>query len=315
MFMERFWDADMASEVRIAGLTHIGQGKVRDIYAVGDDLLLLVASDRISAFDVVMSEPIPNKGQVLTQLASFWFQKTQHIVPNHLVSANDFEVQQAVEGAGGTWSDWLNGRVMLCQRTKPLAVEAVVRGYLSGSGWKQYCKTPGELWGHELPLGMSESQVLPAPIYTPSSKATEGHDEPLTVAEASLVSSGFGPDVEAAAIQLYKFASELVAPLGLTLADTKFEFGVHPNGQLILIDEALTPDSSRYWLADQYKIGISPPSFDKQFVRDYLESLTGWNKQYPAPMLPPDVIEQTRAKYLDAYKRITGLELTYATKR
>lgn len=311
--MERFWGVDMASQTRVAGLTHLGQGKVRDIYAVGDGLLLLVASDRISAFDVVMSESIPNKGQVLTQLAAFWFNKTSAIVENHLVSANDREVQLAVEAAGGTWSDWLNGRVMLCKRTKPLAVEAVVRGYLSGSGWKQYTQTPGELWGHELPLGMSESQALPSPIYTPSSKATEGHDQPLTVAEASLVSNGYGAEVEAAAIRLYQYASNTVAPLGLILADTKFEFGVHPDGHLMLIDEALTPDSSRYWLRDQYRIGISPPSFDKQYVRDYLESLTGWNKQYPAPTLPPDVIQQTRAKYLDAFMRITGSELSYAS--
>ena len=311
--MERFWGVDMASQTRIAGLNHLGQGKVRDIYAIGDDSLLLVASDRISAFDVVMSESIPNKGQVLTQLAAFWFNKTSDIVSNHLISADDREVQVAVEAAGGTWSDWLNGRVMLCQRTKPLAVEAVVRGYLSGSGWKQYNKTPGELWGHTLPLGMSESQVMPSPIYTPSSKASEGHDQPLTVAEASLVSGGFASEVETAAIRLYQFAAETVSPLGLILADTKFEFGVHPDGNLILIDEALTPDSSRYWLRDQYQIGISPPSFDKQFVRDYLESLPEWNKQYPAPTLPSDVIQQTRAKYLDAYLRITGSELAYAS--
>lgn len=310
--MERFWGVDMEPQVRIAGLKHIGQGKVRDIYEISDDLLLLVASDRISAFDVVMSEPIPNKGQVLTQLAAFWFEKTSHIIGNHLVSANDDEVRGAVEAAGGTWDDWLCGRVMLCQRTKPLAVEAVVRGYLSGSGWKQYQKSPGQLWGHTLPLGMDESQVLPTPIYTPSSKATEGHDQPLTVADAALVSSGFGVEVETTAIKLYQFAADLVKPLGLILADTKFEFGVHPDGRLLLIDEALTPDSSRYWLSDQYKIGISPPSFDKQYVRDYLESISGWNKQYPAPALPADVIMQTRAKYLDAYFRITGSELTYA---
>lgn len=302
----------MEPQGRIAGLKHIGQGKVRDIYEISDDLLLLVASDRISAFDVVMSEPIPNKGQVLTQLAAFWFEKTSHIIGNHLVSANDDEVRGAVEAAGGTWDDWLCGRVMLCQRTKPLAVEAVVRGYLSGSGWKQYQKSPGQLWGHTLPLGMDESQVLPTPIYTPSSKATEGHDQPLTVADAALVSSGFGVEVETTAIKLYQFAADLVKPLGLILADTKFEFGVHPDGRLLLIDEALTPDSSRYWLSDQYHIGISPPSFDKQYVRDYLESISGWNKQYPAPALPADVIMQTRAKYLDAYFRITGSELTYA---
>lgn len=311
--MERYWGVDMAPQFRITGLKHIGQGKVRDIYEINDDLLLLVASDRISAFDVVMTEPIPNKGQVLTQLAAFWFEKTSHIVENHLVSANDDEVRGAVEAAGGTWDDWLNGRVMLCQRTKPLAVEAVVRGYLSGSGWKQYKNTPGQLWGHMLPLSLDESQALPEPIYTPSSKATEGHDQPLTVAEAAAVSSGFGAEVESTAINLYQFAAATVQPLGLILADTKFEFGVHPDGRLLLIDEALTPDSSRYWLRDQYKVGISPPSFDKQYVRDYLESISGWNKQYPAPTLPENVIMQTQAKYLDAYRRITGSELPYAT--
>lgn len=302
----------MAPQFRISGLRHLGQGKVRDIYEISDDSLLLVASDRISAFDVVMSEPIPNKGQVLTQLAAFWFDKTSHIIGNHLISADDDAVRVAVEAAGGIWDDWLCGRVMLCQRTKPLAVEAVVRGYLSGSGWKQYLKTPGELWGHTLPLGLNESQDLPEPIYTPSSKATEGHDQPLTVADAALVSGGFGPAVEATALELYQFASRLVSPLGLILADTKFEFGIHPDGHLLLIDEALTPDSSRYWLSDQYQIGISPPSFDKQFVRDYLESVSGWNKQYPAPTLPSEVIRQTREKYLDAYRRITGHGLIYA---
>ncbi|MFM7188885.1 MAG: phosphoribosylaminoimidazolesuccinocarboxamide synthase [Armatimonadota bacterium] len=303
----------MAPKARITGLNHIGQGKVRDIYEISDELLLLVASDRISAFDVVMSEPIPNKGQVLTQLAAFWFQKTSHIIPNHLVSAHDDEVRGALEGAGGTWDDSLCGRVMLCQRTKPLAVEAVVRGYLSGSGWKQYQNTPGQLWGHVVPFGLAESQMLPQPIYTPSSKATEGHDQPLTVAEAALVSNGYASDVETTAVKLYQFAADLVDPLGLILADTKFEFGVHPDGRLLLIDEALTPDSSRFWLRNQYEIGISPPSFDKQYVRDYLESISGWNKQYPAPTLPTDVIMNTRSKYLDAYSRITGSELIYAT--
>jgi phosphoribosylaminoimidazole-succinocarboxamide synthase len=303
----------MSSQARIDGLKHIGQGKVRDIYAIDDDQLLLVASDRISAFDVVMTEPISNKGQVLTQLAAFWFGKTSHIIQNHLISADDRDVQRAVEAAGGTWHDWLNGRVMLCQRTQPLAVEAVVRGYVSGSGWKQYAKTPGHLWGHQLPLGLSESERLPLPIYTPSSKATEGHDLPLTIEEAVKHSSGFAVEVETAALEIYAFASETVDPMGLILADTKFEFGVHADGHLLLIDEALTPDSSRYWLRDQYKIGISPPSFDKQYVRDYLESVDGWNKQYPAPSLPPDVIRQTRAKYLDAYKWITGSALSYAT--
>ncbi len=303
----------MAEPFRIAGLKHLGQGKVRDIYEINDEQLLLVASDRISAFDVVMSEAIPNKGQVLTQLAAYWFTATSHIIGNHLVSANDDDVCAAVVGAGGVWNDWLCGRVMLCQRTKPLAVEAVVRGYLSGSGWKQYRQTPGQLWGHNLPLGLVESEALPEPIYTPSSKATEGHDLPLTVEEAALVSSGFANEVEKAAINLYKFAAETVFPLGLILADTKFEFGVDPNGKLLLIDEALTPDSSRYWLADQYRTGISPPSFDKQYVRDYLESVEGWNKQYPAPTLPEDVVMQTRAKYLDAFVRITGAELPYVS--
>ena len=303
----------MSSQARIDGLKHIGQGKVRDIYAINEEQLLLVASDRISAFDVVMTEPIPNKGQVLTQLAAFWFQKTSHIIQNHLISADDGDIQRAVEAAGGVWDDWLNGRVMLCQRTKPLAVEAVVRGYLSGSGWKQYTKTPGHLWGHQLPIGLSESERLPNPIYTPSSKATEGHDLPLTIEEAVSHSSGFATAVEAAALDIYAFAAETVNPLGLILADTKFEFGVHPDGHLLLIDEALTPDSSRYWLRDQYQIGISPPSFDKQFVRDYLESVDGWNKQYPAPTLPTDVIQQTRAKYLEAYKWVTGTDLSYAT--
>lgn len=311
--MERFWRVDMSSQTQIDGLRHIGQGKVRDIYAINDEHLLLVASDRISAFDVVMTEPIPNKGQVLTQLAKFWFEKTSHIIQNHLISADDSDVQRAVEAVGGTWDDWLNGRVMLCRRTKPLAVEAVVRGYLSGSGWKQYRKTPGQLWGHQLPMGLLESERLTNPIYTPSSKATEGHDLPLTIEEAASHSSGFASAVETAALDIYQFAAETVDPMGLIVADTKFEFGIHPDGHLLLIDEALTPDSSRYWLRDQYRVGLSPPSFDKQFVRDYLESVDGWNKQYPAPTLPPDVVQQTRAKYLDAYKWIIGSDLSYVT--
>ncbi len=290
-------DGDGAvTSTRIAGLPEPRSGKVRDMYALGGDRLLMVATDRISAFDVVMAEGIPGKGRILTALSSWWFTKTADIVPNHVVSTSTDVIRAAVEAAGGTWEPWLSGRSTLCRKAKPLPVEAVVRGYLSGSAWKEYRRTGGELWGHILPPGLSESSKLPEPIFTPSTKATIGHDMPMTPTESMVVLGDRYKPVEAISRALYRFASELTAGRGILLADTKFEFGVDTAGELILIDEALTPDSSRFWPESLYATGGAQPSFDKQFLRDYLESLDDWNKQSPPPPLPIEIIEGTASK-------------------
>jgi phosphoribosylaminoimidazole-succinocarboxamide synthase len=271
----------------------VASGKVREIYDLGDRLLL-VASDRISTYDVVHPNGIPDKGSVLTGISAFWFNKTGHIVPNHYISSTE-GVPAAVRG-----------RSMAVQKLKMLPVECVVRGYITGSGWKDYQAT-GKVSGIELPPGLRESEKLPMPIFTPSTKAEEGHDEAIDFEQAAeiLGDRELAGRLRDVSIALYSFASDLAAERGVILADTKFEFGLDPEGQLILGDEALTPDSSRYWPAEGYEPGHGQPSFDKQYVRDWASS-TGWDKAPPAPAVPDDVVAETRAKYVEAYELITG---------
>ena len=288
------------SQTDFPGLKLHGRGKVRDIYEVGDRLLI-VATDRLSAFDVVLPTPIPDKGRVLTQLSLFWFEKLADIVPHHVIAAKDFT------GELGPYASALEGRAMLVRRTEPLPIECVVRGYISGSGWKDYQKT-GAICGISLPPGLRESDRLPEPIFTPSTKATTGHDENISFEQTvSTIGRPLAEKLRDTSITIYKRAAEHAAARGIIIADTKFEFGLI-GGDLIWIDEALTPDSSRFWPADQYSPGQAQPSFDKQFVRDYLERI-GWNKQPPAPALPPDVVADTREKYREAYQRVTGHSL------
>jgi phosphoribosylaminoimidazole-succinocarboxamide synthase len=268
---------------------HVGSGKIRELYALDDDRLLLVASDRISTFDVVLPTEIPDKGRVLTGLSGFWFAKTDSLVPNHLLALRE------------------DGRTTECRRLEMLPIECVVRGYLSGSGWKDY-RSSGEVCGHRLPGGLVESQRLPQPIFTPATKATTGHDENIDrEAAAALVGAERFAEVEQTALELYTFASEHALERGIILADTKLEFGIDPDGALVLGDEAFTPDSSRFWPADEYQAGQAPPSYDKQFVRDYCESL-GWDKTYPGPELPAHVVEGTRARYIEAFTTLTGID-------
>ncbi|MCW2986221.1 MAG: phosphoribosylaminoimidazolesuccinocarboxamide synthase [Conexibacter sp.] len=271
----------------------VASGKVREIYDLGDRLLL-VASDRISTYDVVHPNGIPDKGNVLTGISAFWFNKTGHIVPNHYISAT--------EGV----PDEVRGRAMAVQKLKMLPVECVVRGYITGSGWKDYQAT-GKVSGIELPPGLRESQKLPTPIFTPSTKADEGHDEAIDIDQAGeiLGDRELAGRLRDVSIALYSFATDLAAQRGVILADTKFEFGVNSAGELILGDEALTPDSSRYWPVEGYEPGHGQPSFDKQYVRDWASS-TGWDKAPPAPEVPADVVAGTRAKYIEAYELITG---------
>jgi phosphoribosylaminoimidazole-succinocarboxamide synthase len=288
-------------ETDFPGLKLVSRGKVRDLYEVGNDLLL-VATDRLSAFDVVLPTPIPDKGRVLTQLSLFWFDKLGDIVPNHVLSGMDFPA------LANAYRQQLAGRSMLCRRTQPLPVECVVRGYLAGSGWKDYRAT-GKVCGVTLPPGLHESDRLPAPIFTPSTKATAGHDENISFDDVvARVGGDRAEQLRSISLQIYRRAAAYAEPRGILLADTKFEFGLIGD-ELIWIDEALTPDSSRFWPAQGYKPGRSQPSFDKQYVRDYLESI-GWNKQPPGPQLPPDVVERTRVKYREAYRLLTGLELS-----
>lgn len=285
------------SQTDFPGLKLRGRGKVRDIYELGDRLLI-VATDRLSAFDVVLPTPITDKGRVLTQLSLFWFDKLADVVPNHVLSAKDFGGELAPYAAS------LEGRAMLVRRTEPVPIECVVRGYISGSGWKDYQKT-GAICGISLPSGLHESDKLPEPIFTPSTKATTGHDENISFEETvSRVGKGLAERLRDTTLAIYKRASEHAAKHGIIIADTKFEFGLIGD-ELIWIDEALTPDSSRFWPADQYAPGKAQPSFDKQYVRDYLERI-GWNKQPPGPALPPDVVAGTTEKYREAYQRITG---------
>ena len=267
--------------------THVGSGKVRELYALDDERLLLVASDRISTFDVVLPTEIPDKGRVLTGLSAFWFDRSQDLVENHMLRLRS------------------DGRSMECRRLEMVQLECVVRGYLSGSGWKDYART-GEVCGHSLPKGLRESEKLPEPLFTPSTKAATGHDENITRVQAGeIVSLPMLELLEGVSIELYSFAAEYAAERGIIIADTKFEFGVDPAGEnLYLGDEALTPDSSRFWPADLFEPGRPQPSFDKQFVRDYCESL-GWDKTDPGPELPDDVVGGTRARYVEAFERLT----------
>jgi phosphoribosylaminoimidazole-succinocarboxamide synthase len=269
-------------------LVHVASGKVRELFTIDDDRLLLVASDRISTFDVVLPTEIADKGRVLTGLSAFWFARTRDICPNHLL---------------GLRSD---GRSTECRRLEMLPLECVVRGYLAGSGWKDYLRT-GSTSGHTLPERLRESDRLPEPIFTPSTKATSGHDENIDARQAiELVGQERYEEVERTALALYRFASEHAAGRGILIADTKFEFGLGGDGRLVLADEAFTPDSSRFWPADEYAPGGPQPSFDKQFVRDYCEAL-GWDKSPPGPELPEDVVAGTRARYVDAFERLTGV--------
>jgi phosphoribosylaminoimidazole-succinocarboxamide synthase len=287
-------------EASIKSLPLLGRGKVRDNYAVGDDKMLIVTSDRLSAFDVILPDPIPGKGEVLTAVANFWFGKLAGIIPNQLTGIDPETVVAPDE------RDQVRGRAIVVKRLKPLPIEAVVRGYLIGSGWKDYQAT-GKVCGIPLPAGLKMAQQLPEPLFTPSTKAEIGtHDENIDFAT---VEKSIGPALAAqvrdAAIALYKQAAEYARTRGIIIADTKFEFGLDNAGKLYLIDEVLTPDSSRFWPADTYKVGESPASFDKQFVRDYLETLD-WNKQAPGPKLPPEILEKTSAKYREALTRLTA---------
>jgi phosphoribosylaminoimidazole-succinocarboxamide synthase len=267
---------------------HVASGKVREIYALAEERLLLVASDRISTFDVVLPTEIPDKGRVLTGLSGFWFARTKQIVPNHLLSLRD------------------DGRSTECRRLEMLPIECVVRGYITGSGWKDYRATR-EVSGHRLPEGLRESDRLPEPIFTPATKAQTGDDENITRDEAAeLVGRERFADVERIALELYRFAAAHAEARGIILADTKFELGMDGEGQLVLADEAFTPDSSRFWPADQYAPGGAQPSFDKQFVRDYCESV-GWDKTYPGPELPDAVVAGTRTRYVEAFERLTSI--------
>ena len=292
-------------ESSIKSLPLISKGKVRDIYAIGNDQLLMITTDRLSAFDVVMGEPIPGKGIVLNQMANFWFDKLSHVIPNHLTGIDPATVVAANE------VNQVTGRAIVTKRLKPIMVEAVVRGYLSGSGWKDYQAT-GSVCGIQLPAGLQNAQKLPEPIFTPAAKAEVGeHDENISYEE---VESRIGKDLAAkirdVSIRLYQEASIYAASKGIIIADTKFEFGLDETGNLVLMDEVLTADSSRFWPASSYQVGSNPPSFDKQFVRDWLElaQVDGkpWNKSSPAPQLPQDVIEKTAAKYREALETLTA---------
>ena len=288
-------------ESNLASLQLLGRGKVRDIYAVGEDRLLIVTTDRLSAFDVILPDPIPGKGAVLTAVANFWFGKLAHVVPNQLTGI-DPETVVADEAE----RIQVRGRALVVKRLTPLPIEAVARGYLIGSGWKDYQAT-GAVCGIALPPGLQMAQQLPSPLFTPATKAEMGdHDENIDYAAVEkLIGVELAKTVRDTTLRLYREAAAYARVVGIIIADTKFEFGQDVDGRLYLIDEVLTPDSSRFWPADQYKVGISPPSFDKQFVRDYLETLD-WNKQAPGPKLPQDIVAKTAANYLEALTRLTG---------
>ncbi len=288
----------------IKSLPLINQGKVRDIYDLGSDRMLIVTTDRLSAFDVILPTPIAGKGAVLTQIANFWFEKLGHILPNHLTGVDpDSVVSDSAEKAQ------LGERAIVAKKLRPLPIEAIVRGYLAGSGWKEYQKS-GTVCGIALPAGLQEASKLPEPIFTPSTKAEVGaHDENISFDQAAqLMGRELAEKVRDAAIRVYKEAAEYALTRGIIIADTKFEFGVDEAGALYLIDEVLTPDSSRFWPADQYRVGSNPPSYDKQYVRDWLES-SGWNKQAPGPELPPDVAAKTSEKYREAFRLLAGRDI------
>ncbi|APA86720.1 phosphoribosylaminoimidazolesuccinocarboxamide synthase [Paraburkholderia sprentiae WSM5005] len=290
-------------ESTLRSLPLLGRGKVRDNYAVGNDQLLIVTTDRLSAFDVIMGEPIPNKGRVLNAMANFWFEKLKHVVPNHLTGVAPESVVAPDE------VEQVKGRAVVVKRLEPILVEAVVRGYLAGSGWKDYQAT-GSVCGVQLPPGLQNAQKLPEPIFTPAAKAEMGHhDENITYDEMERrIGTELSATIRDISIRLYKEAADYAATRGIIIADTKFEFGLDNHGKLYLMDEALTADSSRFWPADQYQVGTNPPSFDKQFVRDWLETQP-WKKEPPAPKLPDDVVVKTGEKYQEALERLTGHKL------
>ena len=284
----------------IKSLQFLHRGKVRDLYAIDDDRLLVVQTDRLSAFDVILPDPIPGKGQVLTSLSNFWFSRLGHIVPNHLTGVDPASVVAPAERSQ------VEGRAMVVRRLKPLMIEAVVRGYVVGSGWKEY-QASGTICGIRLPAGLQQASVLPEPIFTPATKAPAGqHDENIPFEKAvQVIGKHYAEQVRAISLRLYREAAEFAATKGIIIADTKFEFGTDERGEVVLIDEVLTPDSSRFWPASSYRPGISPPSFDKQFVRDWLETQP-WNKKAPAPRLPPDVLQKTSDKYHEALRLLTS---------
>ncbi len=285
----------------LSSLTLLHRGKVRDLYEVDDQHLLIVQTDRLSAFDVILPDPIPGKGEVLTTMSNFWFEKLQRVIPNHLTGINPESVVKTDADRAQ-----VRGRAFVTKKLKPLPIEAIVRGYLAGSGWKDYQKT-GSVCGIKLPAGLREAEKLPEPLFTPSTKAAVGaHDENISFAQAvELLGEARACEVRDATLALYVEAANYAATRGIIIADTKFEFGVDQAGKLYLIDEALTPDSSRFWPADQYRVGSNPPSFDKQFVRDWLEA-SGWNKHDPAPRIPADVLQKTADKYREALVKLMG---------
>ena len=296
--------ASAAHTPTLTSLPLLARGKVRDNYAVGDDRILMVASDRISAYDVIMSQPIPGKGALLTQMALFWFDKLGHVCPNHLTGEDPLSVVTPAD------ADWVKGRAMLVKRLRPIPVEAVVRGYLAGSGWQEYQATQA-VCGVPLPEGLQNASPLPEPIFTPAAKAAVGeHDENITFAQTvEMIGQPLAEAIRRISVQLYTEAAAIALAKGIIIADTKFEFGLDADGQLVLMDEVLTPDSSRYWPANQYQPGMNPPSYDKQFLRDWLSTAQRdgqpWDKTAPAPDLPEAVIAQTAAKYQEALTQLT----------
>ena len=292
-------------ESNLKSLPKIASGKVRDIYAVGEEKMLIVTSDRLSAFDVILGDPIPEKGRVLTEMANFWFEKLGHIVPNHLTGIDPESLVPL-----GEEKAQVRGRSIVVRKLKPLPIEAVVRGYIIGSGWKDYQQT-GAVCGIQLPKGLQQAAKLEEPIFTPATKAEMGeHDENISFEQmAKIIGAELAAKVREVSLKLYKEAADFAATKGIIIADTKFEFGLDDKNTLVLIDEVLTADSSRFWPASEYKVGISPPSFDKQFVRDYLETLT-WDKKPPAPKLPAEVLAKTSEKYREALERLTGKKLS-----
>ena len=292
------------SQSDLPGLDLIHRGKVRDVYTLPGNRLLMVATDRLSAFDVVLPDPIPGKGEMLTQISNFWFGKTSHIIPNHLTGEDVASVLPP-----GVDAALYAKRAVVAKRLKPVPVEAIARGYIIGSGWKSY-KATGDICGIKLPDGLQMAAKLPEPIFTPSTKAAVGdHDENVSFdAVVALVGEDMANAVRRATLEIYAWAAAYAAERGVIIADTKFEFGTDENGVLHIMDEMLTPDSSRFWPADDYQVGISPPSYDKQFVRDYLEQI-GWNKTPPAPKVPKDVIDGTAAKYAEALDKLAGIRL------
>lgn len=284
----------------------VGSGKVRDIYAVGEDKLLIITSDRLSAFDVVLPSAIPDKGKVLNQISLFWFERFKDLVPNHIITA-DVDKMGLDPMLVAKYRPIIEGRSILVHRAKPLTIECVVRGFIAGSGWKDYLKT-SKVCGHALPAGLKQCQELETPLFTPATKATEGHDMNISFEEAAkLVGKDIAEKAQALSIRIYQEGVKFAKTKGILIADTKFEFGVY-KGQLILIDEVLTPDSSRFWPMDLYKVGQDQPSFDKQIVRNYLTA-SGWNQTPPGPELPAEIVQKTSAAYKDAFRRLTGREL------